>query len=732
MSGTTPKRDKPWLFRTYAGHSTATASNELYRRNLAKGQTGLSVAFDLPTQTGYDFDHPLARGEVGKVGVPISHLGDMRSLFQDIPLDAMNTSMTINATAAWLLALYAALAEEQGVDKAKLTGTVQNDILKEYLSRGTYIFPPAPSLRLIKDVIVYTNRDMPKWNPTNVCSYHLQEAGATPAQELAFALATAEAVLDEVRGSGEISEEDFPRVVGSISFFVNAGVRFITEVAKMRAFVDLWDEIAEKRYGVKDPALRRFRYGVQVNSLGLTEQQPENNVYRILLSMLAVTLSKKARARAVQLPAWNEALGLPRPWDQQWSLRLQQIVAYETDLLDYGDIFDGSVEIDRKVEELKNQARAELAKLQAKGGAVACIDYMKEALIASNAARVEAIEKGEQVLVGVNAYTETEELPLSASGIEGILTVPESVEIGQIAALQAWRQNRDDKAVRQALVDLKAAAAEGRNIMPPSIAAAKVGVTTGEWGQVLREVFGEYRAPTGIHAKHTIDEARLEEVRQLVKQVSGKLGRTLTFVVGKPGLDGHSNGAEQIAVRATDVGMDVVYDGIRLTPADIVEQAKAGTRACGRPVDPVGLARVAGARGGAAPARGGARRRAGRGRRHHSAGRREYPQAMRRCRRLYAQGLPAQRHHDQHRRAGRRQGRSLGAGERSRAALAAAGEGAASLLLTVRHGRAGPGHPRLLLAARKSWMPGTRAGMTSFIWQDSPLDLVLANRGTKQ
>ena len=446
MSGTSSKRDKPWLFRTYAGHSTATASNELYRRNLAKGQTGLSVAFDLPTQTGYDPDHPLARGEVGKVGVPISHLGDMRSLFAGIPLDAMNTSMTINATAAWLLALYAALAEEQGADKTKLTGTVQNDILKEYLSRGTYIFPPAPSLRLIKDVIVYTAREMPKWNPTNVCSYHLQEAGATPAQELAFALATAEAVLDEVRGSGEIAEEHFPRVVGSISFFVNAGVRFITEVAKMRAFVDLWDEIAETRYGVKDPALRRFRYGVQVNSLGLTEQQPENNVYRILLSMLAVTLSKKARARAVQLPAWNEALGLPRPWDQQWSLRLQQIVAYETDLLDYGDIFDGSVEIDRKVEELKDQARAELAKLQAKGGAVAAIDYMKEALIASNAARVEAIEKGEQVLVGVNAYTETEPSPLSASGIEGIQTVPESVEIEQIAALQAWRRQRDDKA----------------------------------------------------------------------------------------------------------------------------------------------------------------------------------------------------------------------------------------------------------------------------------------------
>jgi ethylmalonyl-CoA mutase len=574
MSENSRKRDKPWLFRTYAGHSTATASNELYRRNLAKGQTGLSVAFDLPTQTGYDSDHVLARGEVGKVGVPISHLGDMRSLFEGIPLAEMNTSMTINATAAWLLALYVALAEEQGADHAKLTGTVQNDILKEYLSRGTYIFPPAPSLRLIKDVIVYTNREMPKWNPTNICSYHLQEAGATPGQELAFALATAEAVLDEVRKSGEVPPEQFPQVVGSISFFVNAGVRFITEVAKMRAFVDLWDEIAEQRYGVTDPKLRRFRYGVQVNSLGLTEQQPENNVYRILLSMLAVTLSKNARARAVQLPAWNEALGLPRPWDQQWSLRLQQIVAYETDLLEYGDIFDGSEEIDRKVEQLKEEARAELAKLQSMGGAVAAIDYMKEALIASNAARVEAIEKGEQVLVGVNAYTETEPSPLSASGTEGIQTVGESVEIEQVAALQAWRRDRDDNAVRQALIDLKAAAAEGRNIMPPSIAAAKAGVTTGEWGGILREVFGEYRAPTGIHAKHAIDKARLEEVREAVETVSGKLGRTLTFVVGKPGLDGHSNGAEQIAVRATDVGMEVVYDGIRLTPAEIVQQAR--------------------------------------------------------------------------------------------------------------------------------------------------------------
>jgi (2R)-ethylmalonyl-CoA mutase len=567
------ERDKPWMFRTYAGHSTAKASNELYRKNLSKGQTGLSIAFDLPTQTGYDSDEALARGEVGKVGVPVSHLGDMRHLLEGIPLDAMNTSMTINATAAWLLALYVSLADEQNVDRAKLTGTVQNDILKEYLSRGTYVFPPAPSLRLIKDVIVFTNREMPKWNPTNVCSYHLQEAGATPAQELAFALATAVAVLDEVKNSGEVSDQDFPSVVGAISFFVNAGVRFITEVSKMRAFVDLWDEIARDRYGVENPKLRRFRYGVQVNSLGLTEQQPENNVYRILLSMLAVTLSKKARARAVQLPAWNEALGLPRPWDQQWSLRLQQIVAYETDLLEYGDIFDGSEVIDKKVEELKEKARAELAKLDAMGGAVAAIDYMKEALIASNAARIADIERGDQVLVGVNHYTETEPSPLDSSG-EGILTVSEAVEMEQIAALQTWRQQRDDAAVRQALVDLKEAASEGRNIMPPSIAAAKAGVTTGEWGAVLREVFGEYRAPTGIGAEHSVDTERLKQVRELVEQVSGKLGRTLTFVVGKPGLDGHSNGAEQIAVRADDVGMNVIYDGIRLTPAEIVKQAK--------------------------------------------------------------------------------------------------------------------------------------------------------------
>ncbi len=577
MSGKTdsdkPVRDRPWMFRTYAGHSTAQASNELYRKNLAKGQTGLSIAFDLPTQTGYDSDSQLARGEVGKVGVPVSHLGDMRTLLDGIPLGEMNTSMTINAPAAWMLSLYVSLADEQGTDRTKLTGTTQNDIIKEYLSRGTYVFPPDPSLRLIKDVIVFTNREVPKWNPTNVCSYHLQEAGATPAQELAFALATAQAVLDRVKESGEVPEERFPRVVAAISFFVNAGVRFVTEISKMRAFVDLWDEIARDRYGVEDPKLRRFRYGVQVNSLGLTEPQPENNVYRILLSMLAVTLSKKARARAVQLPAWNEALGLPRPWDQQWSLRLQQIVAYETDLLEYQDIFDGSAVIDRKVEELKELARAELAKLDAMGGAVASIDYMKESLIASNAARVADIERGDQVLVGVNAYTETERSPLD-SGVDGILTVPESVELEQIAALQAWRQNRDNDAANQALKELKEAASEDRNIMPPSIAAAKAGVTTGEWGAVLREVFGEYRAPTGIGAAHEVDEARMTEIRDLVQEVSGKLGRTLTFVVGKPGLDGHSNGAEQIAVRADDVGMKVVYDGIRLTPAEIVSQAK--------------------------------------------------------------------------------------------------------------------------------------------------------------
>ncbi len=568
-------RERPWIFRTYAGHSTATSSNELFRTNLAKGQTGLSVAFDLPTQTGYDSDHPLALGEVGKVGVPISHLGDMRTLFDGIPLDTMNTSMTINATAPWLLALYIALADEQGADRASLTGTVQNDIMKEYLSRGTYVFPPAPSMRLIKDVIVYTWREVPQWNPTNVCSYHLQEAGATPVQELAFALATAQAVLDTVRDSGAVDAADFPQVVGRISFFVNASARFITETCKMRAFVDLWDDICRERYGVSDPKLRRFRYGVQVNSLGLTEQQPENNVYRILLEMLAVVLSKNARARAVQLPAWNEALGLPRPWDQQWSLRMQQIVAYETDLLEFEDIFEGSAVIEAKVEELKRLAREELGRIDAMGGAVAAVEssYMKQQLVESNAKRLRAIETGEQAVVGVNCWTETEPSPLSGANDLGILTVPERAEAEQIAALQAWRASRDQNAVRAALAELGACAREGRNIMEPSIACAKAGVTTGEWGQALREVFGEYRAPTGVGKARAEAGGSLDAVRAEVERVSSLLGRRIKILVGKPGLDGHSNGAEQIAVRARDCGMEVVYEGIRLTPAEIVNAA---------------------------------------------------------------------------------------------------------------------------------------------------------------
>ncbi|MGE4372400.1 MAG: methylmalonyl-CoA mutase family protein [Xanthobacter sp.] len=567
-------RDKPWLFRTYAGHSTASESNKLYRSNLAKGQTGLSVAFDLPTQTGYDSDHPLARGEVGKVGVPISHLGDMRALFEGIPLAEMNTSMTINACAAWLLSLYIAVADEQGADRAKLKGTTQNDIIKEYLSRGTYVFPPAPSMRLTKDTILFTTQNLPKWNPMNVCSYHLQEAGATPVQELAFALADAIAVLDTVKNSGEAEGPIFGEVVGRISFFVNAGMRFITEMCKMRAFVDLWDEICINRYGVTDPKQKLFRYGVQVNSLGLTEQQPENNVYRILLEALAVTLSKKARARAVQLPAWNEALGLPRSFDQQWSLRMQQVLAYETDLLEYGDIFDGSTEIAKKVEELKEEARAELARIEAMGGAVAAIEnsYLKQALVESNTRRLEAIERGDQVVVGVNRWTETEPSPLT-TGEGAILTVPEGVEAEQIARLQAWREARDAKVAEKALAELKSAAQEGRNIMEPSIACAKAGITTGEWGTCLRDVFGEYRAPTGVGRAARIDTQGLEEVRKDVDAVSDRLGRRIKFLVGKPGLDGHSNGAEQIAVRARDCGMEVVYEGIRLTPAEIVNAA---------------------------------------------------------------------------------------------------------------------------------------------------------------
>jgi (2R)-ethylmalonyl-CoA mutase len=577
--GDAPARDKPWLFRTYAGHSTAAASNALYRTNLARGQTGLSVAFDLPTQTGYDSDHPLAKGEVGKVGVPVGHLGDMRALFEGIPLERMNTSMTINATAAWLLALYVALAEERGVARDQLSGTTQNDILKEYLSRGTYIFPPRPSMNLISDTIAFTYREIPKWNPVNVCSYHLQEAGATPVQELAFALANAIAVLDGVKATGQVPDADFPTVVGRISFFVNAGVRFVTEMCKMRAFARLWDEICRERYGVEDPKLRRFRYGVQVNSLGLTEQQPENNVYRILLEMLAVTLSKGARARAVQLPAWNEALGLPRPWDQQWSLRLQQIVAYETDLLEYADIFNGSHVVEAKVTELIEEARAELARIEEMGGAVAAIDsaYMKERLVESNARRLAAIESGEQIVVGVNEYIDSAPSPLTTGADGGFLAIDESVEAEQIARLNNWREGRDAKAVKAALADLKSAAGEGRNVMEPSIACARAGVTTGEWAGALREVFGEYRAPTGVGraaaAASPAMAQELDAVRARVAEVSGRLGRRLKMLVGKPGLDGHSNGAEQIAVRARDAGFEVVYEGIRLTPAQIAGAA---------------------------------------------------------------------------------------------------------------------------------------------------------------
>jgi (2R)-ethylmalonyl-CoA mutase len=564
------KKDRPWLIRTYAGHSTASASNLLYRSNLEKGQTGLSVAFDLPTQTGYDSDHVLSRGEVGKVGVPVSHLGDMRALFHEIPLEKMNTSMTINATAPWLLSLYIAVAEEQGADVTALQGTVQNDLIKEYLSRGTYICPPKPSLKMIADVAEYCYTNVPKWNPMNVCSYHLQEAGATPEQELSFALATATAVLDELRP--RVDPADFPALVGRISFFVNAGIRFVTEMCKMRAFVDLWDEICEKRYGVNDAKYRRFRYGVQVNSLGLTEQQPENNVYRILIEMLAVTLSKKARARAVQLPAWNEALGLPRPWDQQWSMRMQQIMAFETDLLEFDDLFEGNPAVDRKVEELKEGARAELSNLDAMGGAIDAIDYMKSALVQSNADRLNRIEAGETVVVGVNKYTSTEPSPLmTADG--GIMVVDPAVEQEQIDQLNVWRADRDQVAVNAALAELRAAAAEGRNVMEPSIAAAKVGVTTGEWAAQMRMVHGEYRGPTGVAAGQSNQTEGLEELREKVNLVSDKLGRRLKFLVGKPGLDGHSNGAEQIAVRARDCGMDIAYEGIRLTPEELVASA---------------------------------------------------------------------------------------------------------------------------------------------------------------
>ncbi len=566
-----PQKNRPWLFRTYAGHSTAAASNALYRGNLAKGQTGLSVAFDLPTQTGHDSDHVLARGEVGKVGVPVSHLGDMRTLFNDIPLDQMNTSMTINATAPWLLSLYIAVAEEQGADITALQGTVQNDIIKEYLSRGTYICPPEPSLRMITDVAAYTRAHLPKWNPMNVCSYHLQEAGATPEEELAFALATATAVLDDLKD--KVPAEHFPAMVGRISFFVNAGIRFVTELCKMRAFVELWDEICETRYGVEDPKYRRFRYGVQVNSLGLTEQQPENNVYRILLETLAVTLSKKARARAVQLPAWNEALGLPRPWDQQWSLRMQQILAYETDLLEFDDLFDENPAIDRKVNELKTGARAELAQIDGMGGAVGAIAYMKSRLVESNAARISGIENGNTTVVGVNKWQMGEPSPLTA-GDDAIMVSDPQAEADQLRRLRAWKDDRDAEAVLSALTALRDAANDGSNIMPPSIACARAGVTTGEWADVIRSVFGQYRAPTGVSSNPSNQTKGLDELRDQVDLVSQALGRRLKFLVGKPGLDGHSNGAEQIATRARDCGMDISYEGIRLTPGEIVEAAK--------------------------------------------------------------------------------------------------------------------------------------------------------------
>jgi (2R)-ethylmalonyl-CoA mutase len=563
------RRDDPWLMRTYSGHSTARASNELYRTNLAKGQTGLSVAFDLPTQTGYDPDHVLARGEVGKVGVPVTHLGHMRTLMDQIPPGRMNTSMTINATAAWLLGLYVANAEEQGVASSDLRGTTQNDIVKEYLSRGTYIFPPLPSRRLIVDMIAWCAEHAPRWNPMNVCSYHLQEAGATPVQEIAYALATAIGVLDAVRASGQVPEERFAEVVGSISFFVNAGIRFVEETCKLRAFTDLWDRICLERYGVADPKLRRFRYGVQVNSLGLTEAQPENNVQRIVLEMLAVTLSKRARARSVQLPAWNEALGLPRPWDQQWALRMQQVLAFETDLLEYGDILDGSHVVETRTAELADAAWAELTDVLALGGAFEAVEVLKGRLVASMAERTRRIESGEQVVVGVNAYTETESSPLAGEG--NILTVDPAVEPQLIADVDAWRSARDSAAVTRALDELRRAAASDDNVMPATIALARAGGTTGEWAGALREVFGEYRAPTGVAAAVGRRPQELAEVAERVKALPGGPPR---FLVAKPGLDGHSNGAEQIAVAARDAGMEVVYSGIRLTPAQIAASAR--------------------------------------------------------------------------------------------------------------------------------------------------------------
>ncbi|UAL28451.1 protein meaA [Nocardioides rotundus] len=580
-----PQKDRPWVMRTYAGHSTATASNELYRGNLAKGQTGLSVAFDLPTQTGYDPQDALSRGEVGKVGVPIPHLGEMRRLFDQIPLVEMNTSMTINATAMWLLALYQVVAEEQNPDATpeevagQLAGTTQNDIIKEYLSRGTYVFGPEQSLRLTADTIAYTVNQIPKWNPINICSYHLQEAGATPTQEIAYALGTAIAVLDQVKNSGQVADEDFGKVVGRMSFFVNSGVRFVEEVCKMRAFTQLWDEITQERYGVEDPKMRRFRYGVQVNSLGLTESQPENNVQRIVLEMLGVTLSKDARARAVQLPAWNEALGLPRPWDQQWSLRLQQVLAFESDLLEYDDIFDGSHVIAAKVDELKQGARAEMDRVQAMGGAVAAVEsgYMKQELVSAHAARRARIEAGEEIIVGVNKFETTEPSPLTADLDAAIQTADPEAEAAAIRSVEEWKAQRDEQEVEEALARLAADAKTDTNLMEATLACARAGATTGEWAGTLRGVFGEFRAPTGVGGAVGVAEAgaELAAVRQRVKETGDELGGRLRLLVGKPGLDGHSNGAEQVAVRARDAGFEVVYQGIRLTPEQIVAAAVA-------------------------------------------------------------------------------------------------------------------------------------------------------------
>ena len=565
----TPRRDDPWLMRTYSGHSTAAASNQLYRTNLAKGQTGLSIAFDLPTQTGYDPDHVLAHGEVGKVGVPVAHLGHMRTLLDSIPPGKMNTSMTINATAAWMLALYVANAREQGTTSQELRGTTQNDIVKEYLSRGTYIFPPAPSKRLIVDMVAWCAQNAPKWNPMNVCSYHLQEAGATPVQEIAYSLATAVDILDAVRASGQVDDAQFDQVFGSISFFVNAGIRFIEEVCKMRAFTELWDRIGRERYNVTDAKARRFRYGVQVNSLGLTEAQPENNIQRIVLEMLAVTLSKNARARSVQLPAWNEALGLPRPWDQQWSLRMQQVLAFESDLLEYEDIFDGSKVIEARTAELRDAAWAEFEEVLSLGGAFNSVDELKGRLVRSMATRTRRIEGGEQVVVGVNSYTESEDSPLAVPG--NILVVDPAVENEMIADVAAWRSSRDNVRVQAALAHVRTAAESNENIMEASIELAEAGGTTGEWSQVLREVFGEFRAPTGVGAAVGRRTHALAEVAEFVKSIAGGPPR---FLVAKPGLDGHSNGAEQIAVAARDAGMEVVYSGIRLTPEQIVASAR--------------------------------------------------------------------------------------------------------------------------------------------------------------